>query len=86
MSNLVKMRKYDELKKSSTLQRGEKVLTTEQLTKALSASFQKLHTSMSATVRDKKMDPEVLMNRTMKQNKLLIDKFMESKGGFATWR
>lgn len=32
MMNLAKMKKYDEMKKASTLKRGEKIQTTQELT------------------------------------------------------
>jgi hypothetical protein len=86
MSNLVKMRKYDEMKKQSTMQRGEKILSLSEMTVALNRSFQQLQASMSATARDKRIDPQVLMAKTMKQTKLLINKCMEEKSGYATWR
>lgn len=86
MSNLVKMRKYDEMKKQSTMQRGEKILSLSEMTVALNRSFQQLQASMSATARDKRIDPQILMAKTMKQTKLLINKCMEEKSGYATWR
>lgn len=86
MSNLLKMRKYDEMKKQSTMQRGEKILSLSEMTVALNRSFQQLQASMSATARDKRIDPQVLMAKTMKQTKLLINKCMEEKSGYATWR
>jgi hypothetical protein len=36
MMNLAKMKKYDEMKKTSTLKRGERILTINEMTKALS--------------------------------------------------
>lgn len=74
------------MKKQSTLKRGEKILSLDEMTNSLNHSFQRLQASMSVTAREKKIDPQILMNKTMKQTKLLIDKCMEAKGGFATWR
>jgi hypothetical protein len=56
------------------------------MTVALNHSFQQLQASMNATARDRKIDPELLMFKTMKQTKLLINKCMEEKGAYATWR
>ena len=47
------------------------------MTLALSRSFQQLQASMCATARDKKIDPKVLMAKTMRQTELLINKCME---------
>ena len=39
MTNLSKMKKYDELKKTSTMKKGEKIMDTQELSDALSVSF-----------------------------------------------
>jgi hypothetical protein len=57
MSNLAKMRKYDEMKKSSTLQRGEKILSLNEMSLALDRSFHQLQASWAASARGKKIDP-----------------------------
>jgi len=91
MTNLAKMKKYDAMKKVSTLKRGEKIMSIGEASIALSRSFNNLESVLKSSKKDRKMDPTALMMRTTKRNKLLVDKLMDqsrsgSISGFTTWR